>query len=61
MPAVVEETKCIGCRLCISVCPEPNTILFVQEKKIVIIDKERCKSCGLCIEICPKEAIELVT
>jgi len=60
MPAVIEEKKCIRCKLCISVCPEPNTILFNQEKNIVTIDKERCKLCGLCVEICPKDAIELM-
>ncbi len=60
MPAQVNDEKCIGCKLCIYVCPEPNVISFNLEKKIVIIDPEGCKSCGLCLEVCPKEALDLV-
>ncbi len=60
MPAQVEEEKCIGCKLCIFVCPEPNMISFNQKEKIVIINPEGCKNCGLCLEVCPKEALALV-
>lgn len=57
--AFVDETKCIGCKMCMQTCPEPNAIKFVVERKKSNIDTERCKGCGVCVMICPKKAIEL--
>lgn len=47
--------KCIGCKLCYSVCPQKCIDISV---KPVVIDQNHCLHCGRCAEICPKQTIE---
>lgn len=53
--AVVEESKCESCQLCISVCPT-DSITIVNGKAII---DNTCIACGACVAVCPNEAIEL--
>ncbi len=46
--------KCIGCKLCYSVCPQKCIDI---SRKPVVIDQNRCLHCGRCAEICPKQTI----
>ncbi len=48
--------KCIGCKSCISVCPEQACSLT---QKGIVTDMARCTGCGRCAEICPTKAIEI--
>lgn len=57
--AKVNLEKCIGCKLCIIACPEPNVFAFVKADKKVEVNESRCKGCGLCVTVCPKEAITI--
>ena len=54
MPEIDQE-KCNGCGLCISVC-SCNTIVLV-ESVIRIIETEECGWCTLCEAVCPTGAI----
>ncbi|MCC8128814.1 MAG: 4Fe-4S binding protein [Clostridiales bacterium] len=47
--------RCIGCKLCYSVCPQKCIDISARP---VVIDQSRCLHCGRCAEICPKQAIE---
>ena len=49
---------CIGCNLCIRVCPA-HAIEPVPETKKVRFFLGQCISCGQCTEICPKKCLEL--
>lgn len=51
------ETNCIGCRLCIEVCPQ-GCLSIVDEE--IIINHELCDACAKCVEECPSGAWELL-
>ena len=47
--------KCIGCKLCFSVCPQKCIDISHTP---VVIDQHHCLHCGRCAEICPKQTIQ---
>jgi formate hydrogenlyase subunit 6/NADH:ubiquinone oxidoreductase subunit I len=53
---VFDKEACIGCLLCIKVCPS-GTITSAEERKVEF-NLSRCLFCGQCVEICPKDAIK---
>ncbi|RLF88328.1 ferredoxin [Thermococci archaeon] len=54
---MVQEDKCVGCNLCVTICPD-NTIKLNERKK-AFVDYEYCKGCGLCAQVCPTNAIRM--
>lgn len=51
----INKEKCIGCGLCVSVCPEG--IELGESGKADIVNQEKADSCEL-DGVCPYEAIE---
>lgn len=47
--------RCVGCRRCVSVCPQ-NCI--IQDKLPFVIIQENCLHCGNCFKACHAEAVE---
>lgn len=41
----IETQKCVGCRLCPSICP---TDAISMQNGVAVIDQEKCISCGIC-------------
>jgi pyruvate ferredoxin oxidoreductase delta subunit len=54
---LVDMTKCTGCGLCNSFCPEAS-IKMVERK--AVINYDYCKGCGVCWNECPTKAIQMV-
>jgi anaerobic carbon-monoxide dehydrogenase iron sulfur subunit len=56
LAVVVDDKRCIGCKLCISACPLGNMTYNSIEKKVV-----KCNLCDgqpKCAEFCPSAAIQ---
>lgn len=56
--AVIDETTCIGCTLCIQACPV-DAILGAAKHMHTIIESE-CTGCELCLPPCPVDCISMV-
>jgi len=56
--AVIDEQMCIGCTLCIQVCPT-DAILGATKQMHTVITNE-CTGCDLCLPPCPVDCIEMV-
>jgi len=47
--------KCVGCGLCLQVCP--HQVFSLADGKARIDDRDACMECGACASNCPTEAI----
>jgi heterodisulfide reductase subunit A len=54
--AVIDEDKCSGCQVCVTLCPY-KAISFDAEKKVSRVNEALCKGCGTCVAACPSAAI----
>lgn len=55
--AVIDEAWCIGCTLCLDVCPT-DAILGINKRMHTVIEPH-CTGCELCIPVCPVDCITL--
>ena len=53
----LEEEKCVGCGLCLLVCP--HAVLSLTNGKIGIVNRDACMECGACAQNCPVEALNV--
>jgi len=51
-----DREKCIGCQLCIRVCPA-KVIEFLPEEKKIRMHVARCTFCAQCVDACPVDAL----
>ncbi len=56
--AIIDEVHCIGCTLCLQVCPV-DAILGTTKQMHTVISNE-CTGCELCISPCPVDCIDMV-
>jgi NAD-dependent dihydropyrimidine dehydrogenase PreA subunit len=53
----LNERRCIGCEMCISVCP--HAVFQMAGRKAVIADRDGCMECGACARNCPTMAMSV--
>ena len=61
--AIIDESGCTGCEVCIEVCPVDCILKFDVEDQVIGIcqvDIDRCIGCCLCAQYCPWETIPMV-
>jgi len=51
-----DREKCIGCQLCLRVCPA-SVIRFLPEEKKIRMYVARCTFCAQCVDACPVHAL----
>ncbi len=55
--ALIAEALCIGCTLCIKVCP--TDAIIGSNKQMHTVIEAYCTGCELCLPICPVDCIEM--
>lgn len=56
--AVIDESRCIGCTLCIPACPVDA--ILGSAKRMHSVITSRCTGCDLCLPPCPMDCISMV-
>jgi ferredoxin len=51
----LDQEKCVGCGLCLVVCP--HTVFTMNNGHARIQDRDACMECGACAQNCPTEAV----
>ena len=51
----LDEEKCIGCGVCLIVCPQ--AVLSMNAKHALIRNRDACMECGACAQNCPTGAV----
>jgi electron transport complex protein RnfB len=55
--AVIDEAWCIGCTLCLPVCP--TDAIMGSNKRMHTVIESHCTGCELCVAACPVDCISL--
>jgi electron transport complex protein RnfB len=55
---LIDESRCIGCMLCIHACPVDAIVGSSRQMHTVLT--ELCTGCDLCVPPCPVDCIEMV-
>jgi electron transport complex protein RnfB len=56
--AVIDESWCIGCTLCIKACPVD--CIVGSAKRMHTIIESQCTGCELCVPVCPVDCIAML-
>ena len=56
--ALIDEAWCIGCTLCLPVCP--TDAIVGSNKRMHTVIATHCTGCELCLPVCPVDCISLI-
>ena len=55
--AEISRTRCVGCKVCVQVCP--YQAIALDDKNIAVVNEALCKGCGTCVSSCRSGAPQL--
>jgi dihydropyrimidine dehydrogenase (NAD+) subunit PreA len=58
--AVIDETRCTGCDVCIRACWSGGYQAIEHVGALARVDRLKCDGCGLCMYVCPEGAIRTI-
>ncbi|MDA8325783.1 MAG: mercury methylation ferredoxin HgcB [Nitrospiraceae bacterium] len=53
----ISHEKCVGCGMCLEVCP--HDVFRLEGRKAAISDPDACMECGACVNNCPAGALSV--
>lgn len=53
----LDAEKCVGCGMCVNVCP--HRVFALQDGKAKIMDLGACMECGACMKNCAFSAVSV--
>ena len=53
----LDTDRCVGCRMCVTVCPQ--AVWVVERKTACIVDRDACMECSACATNCAEGAIRV--
>jgi len=53
----LDEEKCVGCGMCLQVCP--HKVFNLNNGSVKIVNRDACMECGACSRNCPTEALSV--
>lgn len=53
----MDPKKCVGCGMCVEVCP--RAVLAITNGTAEIVNRDACIECGACSRNCPVEALHV--
>ncbi len=62
------KEKCIGCGICVQICPKEALLLnptgasikgYVEGDPIEVVE-DKCVVCGVCVALCPEDALRIL-
>ncbi|MBC7513329.1 MAG: electron transport complex subunit RsxB [Herminiimonas sp.] len=56
--ARIDESRCIGCTLCIQACPVDAILGAAKQMHVILPDL--CTGCDLCVPACPVDCIDML-
>ncbi len=51
----LDQEKCVGCGMCLLVCP--HAVFHLNNGTAEILNRDACMECGACSKNCPAEAL----
>ncbi len=57
---IVDEELCIGCGMCVDMCPADEPVLEVVDEIATVIELENCTECHACEVNCEYDAMKCI-
>jgi NAD-dependent dihydropyrimidine dehydrogenase PreA subunit len=53
----LDQERCIGCGMCLLVCP--HAVMSLSDGKVDVVNRDACMECGACAKNCPAKALNV--